>query len=289
MGLWDTFLDRTVYFSFDQTGFLRHKKHFADEVWDAAGLTALVTGGSKGIGFSAGSTLQSLGATVYNLSRTPSSQFRHIPCDLSSQSDIISATEDLPPLDILIHNAGLMPNSLHFSKNGIELTWATHVLGPYILTNALKDAGKLKPGTRVIFVTSGGMYLYPLELEDLQWSQRDYNKYAAYANAKRAQVILTEYFSKTLPNQIVSAMHPGWVKTEGVAHSMPEFYKWMEKRLRTPDEGADTIVYLALTKPYKSGELWFDRHIAPKHLLKKTQTHSASQEALISLLNSQVQ
>jgi len=90
---------------------------------------------------------------------------------------------------------------------------------------------------------------------------------ATYSNVKRAQVELLPYFARRFSQQIVTAMHPGWAATPGVAQSIPGFNRLMQRRLRTPREGADTILWLLSTtsKP-DSGGLYFDRRRVPEHL-----------------------
>ena len=117
------------------------------------------------------------------------------------------------PTDLLIHNAGNMPDSLTITKDGFEQMFASQVLAPFILTKTLADLGKLRQGCRIIFVSSGGMYLQKLDLSDLRFEKKPYNKYTGYANAKRAQVILSELFSEKYPQYLFSAMHPGWADT----------------------------------------------------------------------------
>ena len=113
------------------------------------------------------------------------------------------------PIDLLIHNAGDMPHSLTITQDGFEQMFASQVLAPFILTKTLADLGKLRKGCRIIFVSSGGMYLQKLDLSDLLFEKSSYNKYTGYANAKRAQVILSELFSKKYPQYLFSSMHPG--------------------------------------------------------------------------------
>jgi hypothetical protein len=77
-------------------------------------------------------------------------------------------------------------------------------------------------------------------------------------------------------------MHPGWAKTPGVAQSLPTFDKVMKAFLRTPDEGADTIVWLAASdEPAEtSGRLWFDRSQVEEHLTDRTRESREEREAL---------
>jgi GTPase Era involved in 16S rRNA processing len=64
-------------------------------------------------------------------------------------------------------------------------------------------------------------------------------------------------------------MHPGWVDTPGLEHSLPRFYKLMKPALRSPDEGADTIVWLAASA-HPGGRFWHDREPRPTHIVPRT-------------------
>ena len=149
-----------------------------------------------------------------------------------------------------------------------------------ILTKRLADLGKIREGARIIFVSSGGMYLQKLDLSDLLFQKRSYNKYTGYANAKRAQVILAKIFAKKYPQYLFSSMHPGWVDTPGVAHSMPIFKKVLNKRLRSAQEGADTILWLATALDYPSGKFWFDRKEAKTTLFNLNQSSNSEEKHL---------
>jgi dehydrogenase/reductase SDR family protein 12 len=103
---------------------------------------------------------------------------------------------------------------------------------------------------------------------------------AAYARCKRAQVVLARRLGH-------HAMHPGWADSPGVASSLPRFHRLTRSVLRTPDEGADTIVWLAATRP-STPAFWFDRAVAPEHVLPWTRgapaDASAEEDALLARL-----
>jgi hypothetical protein len=71
---------------------------------------------------------------------------------------------------------------------------------------------------------------------------------------------------------VIHAMHPGWARTEGVKASLPTFNRVMRPLLRTPEQGADTIVWLAAADEpgSQSGKFWFDREIVPTHITERT-------------------
>jgi NAD(P)-dependent dehydrogenase (short-subunit alcohol dehydrogenase family) len=87
----------------------------------------------------------------------------------------------------------------------------------------------------------------------------DYDGVTAYARAKRAQVALNAEWARRHPDSpVFSAMHPGWADTPGVQQSLPGFRRVTRPILRTPEQGADTILWLAGSE-VASGLFWLDR------------------------------
>lgn len=95
----------------------------------------------------------------------------------------------------------------------------------------------------MVNVSSGGMYTCGLCVDNLQL-QKHYSGLLAYSHSKRAQVVLSELWAERLREDgvVVSCMHPGWALTEGVRDQLDGFK--MGGKLRSPAEGADTIVWL---------------------------------------------
>ncbi len=294
-------LDKSILFSFDRSGFLRHAKEFADERYNGRGKVAVITGGNSGIGYATADELLDHGVQVHLLCRNEargeiakqSLQERHPggtvvlhSVELDNQDSITTWLKKGAPkrVDILINNAGGMPLTREVNGQGEEVVWASHVQGHFTLTSGLLENGSLSENARVITVTSGGMYLQKL---DLNCDTRPYDKYRVYANAKRAQVILTQLWHEQFGSRVqFSCMHPGWVKTEGVQHSLPLFYRLVKHRLRTPKQGCDTILWLALTQTNNpGGELWFDRQNAPHHKFNFTRESPQDRTALWQRLN----
>ncbi|XP_038698984.1 dehydrogenase/reductase SDR family member 12 isoform X3 [Tripterygium wilfordii] len=196
-------------------------------------------------------------------------------CDLSSVSDIKSfasrfSSKDAP-VHVLVNNAGLLEHKRITTSEGFELNFAVNVLGTYAMTQLMVPLlEKAAPDARVITVSSGGMYTAPLTT-DLEFTDGKFDGVEQYARNKRVQVALTEKWAKLHENRGISfySMHPGWAETPGVAKSLPSFSERLSGKLRTREEGADTVLWLALQPKEKlaSGAFYFDRAEAPKHLM----------------------
>lgn len=295
-------LDQSILFSFDRSGFYRHKKRFHREDYSFnKGKIALVTGSNSGLGYAAAQAFAENGLTVYLMCRsqkrgeaavkklqkeTANPNIHLIVNDISRIEETKACVDrlEVDHFDIVVNNAGVMPQHKILTPEGNELTFATHVLGHAALIEKLIEKNLLPENSRVIFVSSGGMYMQKIELSDLKYEQSKYNKYTAYANAKRAQVILTELLAEKYPAITFSCMHPGWAATPGVRHSMSLFYYLLYPLLRTPQEGADTIVWLALTSQnYPSGLFWFDRQSSVTHRMQQTKESDIERNALWDL------
>jgi NAD(P)-dependent dehydrogenase (short-subunit alcohol dehydrogenase family) len=118
------------------------------------------------------------------------------------------------------------------------------------------------------------MYTQGIDLADLQLRNAPFSGPRAYASAKRAQVaLMREWAGRLRPDGIsVAAMHPGWADTPGLAETLPAFHRLMRPLLRTPEEGVDTVVWLAThaDPASTSGRLFLDRRPRPFDRLPAT-------------------
>ncbi|KAJ4733710.1 NAD(P)-binding Rossmann-fold superfamily protein [Rhynchospora pubera] len=277
---------------FTKSGFIEHSKKFKEEDMQIQmeGKNCIVTGANSGIGYATAEGLASRGATVYMVCRNKErgeaaqSQIQsntgnpniHLEiCDLSSVKDIRTFVSHFSsndkPIHVLVNNAGILENNRVITPEGLELSFAVNVAGTYTMTELLVPLlEKASPGARVITVSSGGMYTSPLT-KDLQFSESNFDGSMQYARNKRLQVALTEKWAENYSNKGIGfySMHPGWAETPGVAKSLPGFSEKLQGKLRTKEEGADTVIWLALQPKEKlvSGSFYFDRAEAPKHLL----------------------
>jgi dehydrogenase/reductase SDR family protein 12 len=302
----DTVIDATVVLSYGNTGYKFRQAllwNNADLTVDLTGKVCAITGGNSGIGLAAARQLARRGATIYllarNLERGAAAQARISAeagysrvyleaIDLSSLASVRACADRIKrqtqQLDVLINNAGDAFDRRELSIDGVELTFATNVLGPFALTTALLPLLQASAPARLINVSSGGMYLAKLNRNDLQFERRKYDELMAYAQAKRALMMLTELWAEQLqPSGVtVSCMHPGWVDTPLLQTGLPVFRQSLRSILRTPAEGADTIVWLAAARQAGAvtGRFWFDRRERAAHKIFLTRSSPADYQQL---------
>ncbi|MFY8123928.1 MAG: hypothetical protein ACOVKB_06800, partial [Silanimonas sp.] len=109
--------------------------------------------------------------------------------------------------------------------------------------------------------------------------------FMAYAQHKRAQIELTRAWNAQAHGPRAQVMHPGWVDTDGVRSSLPGFRRVLRRVLRNGEQGADTALWLAATRPEPrpEGGIWLDRHRDTEHAFAMTRG-GASAEALVAFL-----
>jgi NAD(P)-dependent dehydrogenase (short-subunit alcohol dehydrogenase family) len=178
-------------------------------------------------------------------------------------------------LDVLIHNAGALSGERRLAPDGTEETVAAQVVGPFLLTTLLLDRLTESAPSRVLTMSSGGMYSTGLTVKGLQMREESYRGTEQYARAKRAQVTLNELWAERFGDRGIQfhAMHPGWADTPGVDDALPGFAKVVGPLFRTPEQGADTMIWLACDPEPAAGpngKFWLDRRVRSTHKLPKT-------------------
>jgi NAD(P)-dependent dehydrogenase (short-subunit alcohol dehydrogenase family) len=172
-------------------------------------------------------------------------------------------------LDVLINNAGAQNLERRLSPDGIEATFATNVLGYFLLTSELLDLLKASAPSRIVNVAS--TYAGGLDLEDLEFKRRAYGNIPAYQQSKQANRMLTWALARRLEGARVTAnaMSPGLVMT-GLYRDMKGFGKGFMRVLskvagRTLAQGADTVTWLATSAEVEgvSNKFWDKRRELP--------------------------
>ncbi len=303
--LLDKALDWTVLPGYSRIGYGVRERLWNDPRPEdrLAGWSIAITGATSGIGAAAAERFARGGATVHLVARdrgrgedmrariserTGSDRLELHLCDVSSLASVREFASrfrtEHDELHVLVNNAGAMPPERTLTDEGFELTFATNVLGPFLLTNLLLAVLRRGAPSRVINVSSGGMYTQRLRVDDLELSGRDYDPPTFYAHSKRCEVALTEVWAERLRGSGVGvhAMHPGWADTPGVRTSLPRFRRLMGPLLRDADQAADTIVWLAsASEPAENpGLFWHDRAPRPANRVPWTRESAAERERL---------
>ena len=257
---------------------------------DLTGKTAVVTGGYSGLGLETVRALSGAGAQVIVGARRPDAA----ATDLAGIGNVTILTLDLadpvsidafatevathtPKIDILINNAAIMANPLSRDARGFESQFATNHLGHFQMTARLwpllKAAGA---GTRVVAVSSIGHARNGLDLDDVNFERRDYDKWTAYGQAKSANALFALHLDRIGASLGIRAfsLHPGGIKTplqryltmdEQIAMGWYKPDGSLIDIFKTVEQGAATSVWCA-TSPMladKGGVYCEDCDIAP--------------------------
>lgn len=277
------------------------------EPHDLSGRVVLLTGATSGIGREAALALAGAGANLILVGRSEprlaaivdecradaltGQRIDSIRADLTvlaQTRNLVAAVRRMTDVvDVIVHNAGAMTHQYTVTEEGFEVTFASQVLSQYLITAGLLPLLKAADDPRVITVSSGGMYAERLEPDSVQMSASAYDGVRAYARAKRAQVVMNEEWARREPEIAFHSMHPGWADTPGVADALPGFRRIMGPVLRTPAQGADTIVWLAGADSDEapSGRFWLDRRPRTTHRLPRTRPEPGAAARLWELVD----
>lgn len=298
----DSALEAAIVPSFTKIGpALRRRMFDWTPIRSSPGRRIIITGANSGLGYAGALLLARADADVTLVARSEERGRAAVDQivgltggrvdleigDLSSLASVEALAgrliADGRPIDTLIHNAGALHNERQESVDGVELTLATHVVGPFKLTALLRPLLAAGNDPRIITMASGGLYGQGVSMSDLQ-TTNDYNGTKAYARAKRAQLLLNQRWSRELEDDSIKVytMHPGWADTPGVSDALPGFGKLLGPLLRSPEEGADTMAWLATepTNQLGSGGFWLDRSRRPEHRLPTTKSADDKVDAL---------
>jgi len=234
------------------------------------GKVVVLTGGTSGIGEAAAIKLAKMGARLVLVARDPSRAEATLKrlqkvspgmahtsyfADLSLVAETRRVAGEIaaaqPRIDVLINNAGLICARRQVTAEGFELTFATNHLAYFVLTRELLPRMLDSAPARIVNTASEVHRGAKLDFDDLQ-SQRGYDGFGAYAKSKLANVLFTSQLARRLSGRSVTAnsLHPGVVASrfglprEGQGGD-PSSARFLSAHGISPEEGAETIVYLA--------------------------------------------
>lgn len=232
------------------------------------GKICLVTGATSGIGKVTALELARKGATVVMVTRninkgegvrelirarSDNNAIELLQADLADLSQVRRLAEEFRArhdrLDVLVNNAGLYVEKRAETVDGFEMTLAVNHLAPFLLTHLLLEPLKAAAPARIVTTSSGAHMAGRINFDDLQ-SKRNYKGFAVYSMSKLANVLFTYELAERLRGTGVTAncLHPGMVATNfGLSgNSMTSlFFQLARPLMRSPEKGAETVVYLA--------------------------------------------
>jgi retinol dehydrogenase 14 len=230
----------------------------------------IVTGANSGMGKVTAKALAQSGCTVIMVCRNfekgkralkeinrivLNAKLELIISDLSSQKEIRELASEIKAkytvIDILVNNAGSINDTYTETIDGIENTFATNHLGYFLLTNLLLDNLMLAPKARIVNVASEASRMGKINFKDINL-RRNYSALKAYSQSKLANILFTYELARKLEGTriTVNCLHPGVVNTNfgkdltGIKKIM---FKIFTPFLRTPEKGAETILWLAMS------------------------------------------
>jgi NAD(P)-dependent dehydrogenase (short-subunit alcohol dehydrogenase family) len=251
---------------------------------DLAGKRILVTGVSAGLGIETSRVLVAHGATVVGAARDltkakaataavvaagPGS-FSLIELDLGSLASVRKAADALlakaEPFDLIIANAGVMACPFGHTADGFETQFGTNHLGHFLLINRI--APLLRPGARVVNLSSSGHRYSDVNLDDPNFERTEYVPFEAYGRSKTANILFSVEFDRRHKDKGIraTAVHPGGIATELGRYAYPapgELDKRVEElnaeaaaagepanfKLKTVPQGAATSVWAGIVAP----------------------------------------
>jgi len=207
------------------------------DIPNQSGKLAVVTGANSGLGFETTAALAAAGARVVMACRdaakaqaaldevrrrTPSAALEIMPLDLANLASVRAFAEALsakyPQLDLLCNNAGVMAVPLRRTRDGFEMQIGTNHLGHYALTGLLLARLEAAPAARIVNLASlAHRFTRGMDLADLNWEHKRYQRWDAYGKSKLANLLFTFELDRRLKRSgsklLVAAAHPGYAST----------------------------------------------------------------------------
>ncbi|KAL2861654.1 hypothetical protein BJX68DRAFT_9775 [Aspergillus pseudodeflectus] len=220
----------------------------------------------------------------------PSVPVRLLQLDLGSLAAVrkaaseVNSWTDVPHIDVLVNNAGIMATDFALSPEGYESQFATNHLGHFLFTNLIIEKVLTASSPRIVNVSSDGHRLSPIRWADTNFREGEtYNRWSAYGQSKTANMLMAVYLAEKLgPKGLLAySLHPGVIITTGLTRGVP-FEKmapelialdralgneqgWREDiSMKTSQQGAATTVYAAFEPSLRefNGKHLDDCHVA---------------------------
>jgi len=246
----------------------------ADEIvegLDLSSITAVITGASGGLGAETARAIAAKGARVVLVARSEeklaekAAALRQLTgnqriftqvMDLADLDSVASAAAEIaarfPGINVLINNAGIMACPLARTAQGFESQMGVNHIGHFAFTQALLPALKAAAPSRIVILSSSAHKLGNINLDDMNWEDRDYEKWTAYGESKTANALFATALQQRLAGANVTAncVHPGVIFTELSRSLTPEDLGAMAApgmKIKSVEVGAATSVWAAVS------------------------------------------
>lgn len=265
-----------------------------DEVLDGIDLRGkriLVTGASAGLGIETARSLAARGAMIVGAVRDLAKGQRAtspvrtaaengggielVALDLASLASVRACADALvaagKPFDVVIANAGVMACPQGKTSDGFETQFGTNHLGHFVFVNRI--APLLKPGARIVNLSSAGHRFADVDLDDPNFERTAYQPFVSYGRSKTANILFSVGLDQRLQGRGVraTAVHPGGIQTELGRHLTPELIAQIMPPggaaafvFKTIPQGSATSVWSAVVAPAEAvgGNYCEDCHVA---------------------------
>jgi NAD(P)-dependent dehydrogenase (short-subunit alcohol dehydrogenase family) len=255
------------------------------------GKRILVTGASAGLGIETARSLAARGALVVGAARdlekakrategvraaaANGGGFELVQLDLASLASVRKCADALvaagKPFDVIIANAGVMACPKGKTSDGFETQFGTNHLGHFVFVNKLVPL--LKPGARIINLSSAGHRFADVDLDDPNFDRTEYQPFVSYGRSKTANILFSVGLDKRLKGRGIrsAAVHPGGIQTELGRHLTPELIAQIMPpggpatfKFKTIPQSSATSVWSAVVAPADAvgGQYCEDCHVA---------------------------
>lgn len=232
------------------------------------GKTVVITGGTSGIGEIAAERLAQMGARIVLIARSKSRGkvalarlHEKVPdlahtvhyADLTRVSEMKRIAAEIasrePRIDVLINNAGAMFANRRLTEDGFERTFALNHMAYFVVTDGLRERLLTSAPARIVNTASAAHHRATLDFDDLQ-SAESFGFMKAYGHSKLCNILFTRELARRLQRTRVTAncLHPGFVATrfgDDSGGQISRFVRLAKLFAISPEQGADTVVYLA--------------------------------------------
>ena len=260
--------------------------------------TIIITGGSSGIGAAAARSLRNLGARVVITGRSASTG--RVAEEIGADFYIVDFTrfEDIrtfaatllatyPRIDVLVNNVGGIIKERRMTEDGNEQTLQVNHLSGFLLTHLLQE--RLEQSQAIVINTSSmANQVGRLRFDDLQFST-SYDPMRVYGTAKLMNILHAMEISRRFTHVKAASFHPGVVRT-GFAREGKGILRWAYESvvgklfMISPEEGADTLIWLITSSDWQSGGYYYKRRIGRRSRQANEENAKALYEESMTLV-----